>query len=132
MLAKESVEDRLIHLGLICEMHRILMESVRSQDKEPGQFRNEKNWIGTGGCTIEQVTFVRPNPLQLMDHQWEAYIGADDIDPIVQTAIVHARFESLHPFKSGNGRIGRLLIPLFLYSKKLLARVPPYSPLRNC
>jgi Fic family protein len=49
----------------------------------------------------------------------------------VQTAIVHAQFESLHPFKDGNGRIGRLLILLFLYRKKLLARVPPYSPLRN-
>ena len=68
MLAKESVEDRLTHLGLICEMHHILMESVRGQDKEPGQFRNEKNWIGTAGCTIEQAIFVRPNPLQLMDH----------------------------------------------------------------
>ena len=65
-------------------------------------------------------------------HQWEAYLGADDIVPIVQTAIVHAQFELLHPFKDGNGRIGRLLIPLFLYSKKLLARVSPYSPLWNC
>ncbi|MEE2872919.1 MAG: Fic family protein [Candidatus Latescibacterota bacterium] len=50
----------------------------------------------------------------------------------MQTAIVHAQFELLHPFKDGNGRIGRLLIPLFLYSKKLLARVSPYSPLWNC
>lgn len=134
MLAKESVEDRLIRLGLIREMHHILLESVCGQDKEPGQFRNEQNWIGTAGCTIEQATFVQPNPLQLMDHlhQWEAYLGADDIDPIVQTAIVHAQFELLHPFKDGNGRIGRLLIPLFLSSKKLLARVSPYSPLWNC
>ena len=107
MLAKESVEDRLIRLGLIREMHHILLESVCGQDKKPGRFRNEQNWIGTAGCTIEQATFVQP-------------------------AIVHAQFELLHPFKDGNGRIGRLLIPLFLYSKKLLARVPPYSPLRNC
>ena len=123
MLAKESVEDRSIRLALVREMHRILMESVRGQDKEPGQFRNEKNWIGTAGCTIEQATFVPPNPLQLVDHlqQWEIYLGIDDIDPIVQTAIVHAQFELLHPFKDGNGRIGRLLIPLFLYSKKRLA-----------
>ena len=52
MLAKESVEDRLIRLGLIREMHHILLESVGGQDKEPGQFRNEQNWIGTAGCTI--------------------------------------------------------------------------------
>ena len=60
-----------------------------------------------------------PGPLQLMDHlqAWEVYLGCDDIDPIVQIAVVHAQFELLHPFKDGNGRIGRLLIPLFLYSK---------------
>ncbi len=122
MLAKESVVDRPIRLSLIREMHRILMESVRGQDKEPGQFRNDQNWIGTPGCTIEQATFVPPNPLQLMDHlqRWETYLGSDDIDPIVQTAIVHAQFELLHPFQDGNGRIGRLLIPLFLYSKERL------------
>lgn len=122
MLAKESVVDRPIRLHLIREMHRILMEGVRGQDKEPGQFRKDQNWIGTPGCTIEQATYVPPSPLQLMDHlqRWEAYLGIDDIDPIVQTAIVHAQFELLHPFKDGNGRIGRLLIPLFLYSKKRL------------
>ena len=119
MLAKESVGDRPIRLNLICEMHCILMESVRGQDKEPGQFRKDQNWIGTPGNTIEQATFVPPSPLQLMDHlhAWETYLGIEDIDPIVQTAIVHAQFELLHPFKDGNGRIGRLLIPLFLYSK---------------
>lgn len=122
MLAKESVAERPIHLGLIREMHRILMESVRGENKEPGQFRKDQNWIGTPGCTIEQATFVPPNPLQLMDHlqAWESYLGIDDIDPIVQTAIVHAQFELLHPFKDGNGRIGRLLIPLLLHSKKRL------------
>jgi len=122
MLAKESVADRPIRLGLIREMHRILMESVRGQNKEPGQFRNDQNWIGTPGCTIEQASFVPPNPLQLMDHlqAWETYLGIDDVDPIVQTAIVHAQFELLHPFKDGNGRIGRLLIPLLLYSKERL------------
>ena len=119
LLAKEYVEDRPIKLDVIRELHRILMDSVRGQNKEPGQFRKDQNWIGAPGCTIEQATFVPPNPLQLLDHlqAWEVYLGSDDIDPIVQTAIVHAQFELLHPFKDGNGRIGRLLIPLFLYSK---------------
>ena len=117
--AKESIIDRPIRLNLIRELHHILMDSVRGQNKEPGQFRKDQNWIGAPGCTIEQASFVPPNPLQLMDHlqAWEAYLGSDDIDPIVQTAIVHAQFELLHPFKDGNGRIGRLLIPLFLYCK---------------
>jgi Fic family protein len=119
ILAKESVVDRPIRLSLIRELHRILMNSVRGENKEPGQFRQDQNWIGSPGCTIEEATFVPPTPLQLMDHlhAWEAYLNSDDIDAIVQTAIVHAQFEMIHPFKDGNGRIGRLLIPLFLYRK---------------
>lgn len=119
MLAKESVAERPIRLSLIRELHRILMDSVRGANKEPGLFRKDQNWIGAPGCTLEQATFVPPSPLQLMDHlqAWERYLGSDDIDPIVQAAIVHAQFELLHPFKDGNGRIGRLLIPLFLFSK---------------
>lgn len=123
MLAKESVAERPIRLGLIRELHRILMDNVRGADKEPGNFRKDQNWIGASGSTIDQATFVPPSPLQLMDHlhAWEAYLESDDIDPIVQAAVVHAQFELIHPFKDGNGRIGRLLIPLFLYSKKRLA-----------
>jgi Fic family protein len=100
------------------------MNSVRGQDKTPGEFRREQNWIGRAGCTIEQATFVPPNPLQLRDclQAWEHYINSDDHDVLVQTAIMHAQFELLHPFKDGNGRIGRILIPLFLYQKQTLAQ----------
>ncbi len=72
---------------------------------------------------MEQATFVPPSPLQLRDHleAWEMYLAADDFDPLVQMAIVHAQFELIHPFKDGNGRIGRLLIPLFLFQKRILA-----------
>ncbi|MCW8924454.1 MAG: Fic family protein [Gammaproteobacteria bacterium] len=119
ILAKESIADRPIRLTLIRELHRILMDSVRGQEKTPGEFRKDQNWIGSHGCKMEQATFIPPSPLQLMDHlqAWENYLAIDDIDPIIQTAIVHAQFELIHPFKDGNGRIGRLLIPLFLYSK---------------
>lgn len=119
LLAKDSVAGRPIRLSLIRELHRILMDGVRGQNKEPGQFRRDQNWIGAPGCPIEEATFVPPGPLQLLDHlqAWEAYLAGDDIDPIVQTAVVHAQFELIHPFKDGNGRIGRLLIPLFLYAK---------------
>ncbi len=119
ILAKESIADQPIRLSLVREFHRILMDSVRGENKEPGMFRKDQNWIGSPGCSNEEASFVPPNPLQLMDHlqAWETYLESDDIDPIVQTAIVHAQFELLHPFKDGNGRIGRLLIPLMLFSK---------------
>lgn len=119
MLAKTSVSERPIRLNLIRELHRLLMDSVRGKDKEPGKFRKDQNWIGTPGSSIEEASYVPPSPLQLMDHlqAWETYLNGKDIDLIVQTAIVHAQFELLHPFKDGNGRIGRLLIPLFLFNK---------------
>jgi len=123
ILGKESISDRPIRLSLIRELHKLLMNSVRGQDKTPGEFRKDQNWIGAYGCKIEQATFVPPNPIQLLDYlqAWEHYLSIDDIDPIIQTAIVHAQFELIHPFKDGNGRIGRLLIPLFLYSKGRLS-----------
>jgi Fic family protein len=123
MLGKDSLGDRPIRLSLIKQLHQILMDSVRGADKTPGEFRKDQNWIGPKGCSIEEATFVPPSPLQLLDHlqAWEKYMEQDDIDPIVQAAIVHAQFELIHPFKDGNGRIGRLLIPLFLYSKGRLA-----------
>ncbi|MFK5949973.1 MAG: Fic/DOC family N-terminal domain-containing protein [Methylococcales bacterium] len=123
ILASESIKDRPIRLSLIRELHHLLMDSVRGQDKTPGEFRKDQNWIGAYGCKIDQATYVPPSPLQLMDHlqAWENYLGEDDIDPIVQAAIVHAQFELIHPFKDGNGRIGRLMIPLFLYNKGRLS-----------
>ncbi|QBQ54953.1 Fic family protein [Nitrosococcus wardiae] len=124
VLAREWLaEGRQVTLGLIRTLHHLLMDSVRGQGKEPGQFRKEQNWIGPPGCAIEQATFIPPSPLQLLDHlqALEVYLNFNDFDPLSQTAIVHAQFELLHPFKDGNGRIGRLLIPLFLYSKKRLS-----------
>ncbi len=123
VLASEFLADRPITLALIRQMHAVLMDSVRGADKTPGEFRADQNWIGAPGCKIEQATYVPPSPLQLLDHlqAWEAYLSTDDFDVLVQTAIVHAQFELIHPFKDGNGRIGRLLIPLFLFQKRALA-----------
>ncbi|MBV5263247.1 Fic family protein [Pinisolibacter aquiterrae] len=122
MEAREVLADRPITLGLIRQMHRVLMNSVRGHDKTPGDFRQDQNWIGAPGCTIDQATFVPPAPLRLRDHleAFETYIASDDIDVLVQVAVVHAQFELIHPFKDGNGRIGRLLIPLFLFQKSAL------------
>ncbi len=122
--AREYLKDYPIRLSFVRELHRILMSSVRGQDKTPGYFRLDQNWIGKHGCTIEQATFVPPNPIQLPDHlqAWELYMDSDDVDFLLQTAVVHAQFELLHPFKDGNGRIGRILIPLFLYQKRALSQ----------
>lgn len=121
--AQEVLSETPITLGLIRQMHKILMDSVRGQDKTPGEFRRDQNWIGRPGCKIEDATFVPPTPLQLTDHllAWQEYLAVQDFDPLVQAAIVHAQFELIHPFKDGNGRIGRLLIPLFLYQTKTLS-----------
>ena len=121
-LAHETLVDRDLTLALIRSMHSVLMNSVRGADKTPGQFRTTQNWLGTEGCEIVQATFVPSSPLQLLDHleAFERYMANDDIDPLVQVAVVHAQFELIHPFKDGNGRIGRLLIPLFLFRKRAL------------
>lgn len=122
--AREYLQDYPIRLSFVRELHRILMDSVRGKDKTPGEFRKDQNWIGKYGCTVEQATFVPPNPLQLPDflQDWERYLDSDDVDFLLQTAVVHAQFELLHPFQDGNGRIGRILIPLFLYQKRVLSQ----------
>jgi Fic family protein len=119
LLANQSLTDRPITLGLVRSIHQILMKGVRGQDKEPGTFRNSQNWIGPKGCTQESASFVPPSPMIVMEHlqAWEQYIAGEDMDPLIQAAVMHAQFEIIHPFVDGNGRIGRLLIPLFLFSK---------------
>lgn len=122
--AADALTHRPVSLALVKQMHALLMDSVRGADKQPGQFRNEQNWIGRPGCRMEEATFVPPSPLRLQDHleDWERYAGLADKDALAQTAVLHAQFEMIHPFKDGNGRIGRLLIPLFLTQQGLLGQ----------
>lgn len=121
--AHDYLRESPVTLSLVRELHKILLSSTRGQDKMPGEFRKDQNWIGSYGCAIEEASFVPPGPLQLHDHleAWQDYMTTRDIDSILQTAVVHAQFELIHPFKEGNGRIGRILIPLFLYQKKRLS-----------
>ncbi|WP_343608762.1 Fic/DOC family N-terminal domain-containing protein [Novosphingobium sp.] len=109
---------------LIKATHRVLMNGVRGRNKDPGEYRRIPNWIGPEGCTVEQARFVPPgaDALDGCMSAWEAYIHADAPDRLVQLAIVHAEFEAIHPFLDGNGRLGRLVIPLFLFSHGLLSR----------
>ncbi len=122
-IAEDELKKRPISLGFIKSLHEVLLDSVRGKNKEPGLFRKDQNWIGKKGTPIENARFVPPAPFILQEHleKWEKFLWQDNFsDPLVQLAIVHAQFEILHPFMDGNGRIGRLLIPLFLYMKKSL------------
>lgn len=115
-------EGRSLSLSLVLALHQQLLDSVRGEDKSPGEFRKDQNWIGTARSTIETAIFIPPSPLILTSvlKNWEEYLSYNEVDPIIQTAIIHAQFELIHPFKDGNGRIGRLLIPLTLYRKDRL------------
>ena len=121
--AERELKTRPFSLNLVLKLHKILLNSVRGHNKAPGEFRRFQNFLGRPGSTIEQATFVPPSPEHLMAglDNWERYYHAEEKDPLVQLALVHAQFEFLHPFLDGNGRIGRILIPLFLYDKKILS-----------
>ncbi len=121
--ASSALNERELSLSLIRDIHELLLSGVRGKTKTPGIFRTVQNWIGEKECPIERATYVPPDPVlvnALMDN-WLHYITHDEeIDPLVQTAVMHAQFELIHPFLDGNGRIGRLMIPLLLYKKEVL------------
>lgn len=103
---------------IIKEMHKILLSNVRGKNKSPGEFKKEQNYIGSK----DTISFT-PLPPELTDEYMknlEEYIHFEDKKILIQIAFIHAQFEMIHPFKDGNGRIGRLLIPLFLYYKEYL------------
>ena len=109
---------------LIREMHGVLMEGVRGQEKYPGEFRRTQNWIGGAGSTLKNARYVPPNveDMNAAMSALETYMNAEDtLDPLIRTALVHYQFETIHPFLDGNGRIGRLLITLFLMEQNLLS-----------
>ncbi|MDO8748498.1 MAG: Fic/DOC family N-terminal domain-containing protein [Candidatus Omnitrophota bacterium] len=121
-LSVDWLKSKPITLNMIKDVHNTLLDSVRGKDKARGQFRRLQNWIGKPGTPMEEAMYIPPDPMFLMDHlsNFEKYIHFDEKDRLVQLAIVHAQFEIIHPFLDGNGRLGRILIPLFLYEKKAL------------
>jgi len=122
--AEKELSERPFSLVLVRQMHKELMCSVRGANREPGKFRDIQNWVGKPGTPIEQAIYVPPEPhlLQTYLEDLERYIQTDNSDVLIQSAIIHAQFEIIHPFIDGNGRIGRLLIPLFLFYKNRLKR----------
>ena len=114
---------------LIKETHAVLMEGVRGQEKSPGEFRYSQNWIGGQGSTIRNARYIPPNPedMQTAMSDLEKYMNGDDsLDPLIQAALIHYQFETTHPFLVGNGRVGRLLITLFLMEKGILSHPALY------
>ncbi|MDO4295904.1 MAG: Fic family protein [bacterium] len=108
---------------LIKEIHAVLMEGVRGQEKNPGEFRYSQNWIGGQGSTLKTARYIPPNVDDMIEamSDLEKYINVDDeLDPLIRAALIHYQFETIHPFLDGNGRVGRLLITLFLMEKEIL------------
>ncbi len=119
-LAKLPLAGRLIK-----EMHFVLMQGVRGEGMTPGEFRRSQNWIGPPGSTLANATYVPPPPDEMHEclKHWERFIHARGTLPdLIQCAIVHEHFEAIHPFLDGNGRIGRLLITMFLMERNRLSK----------
>jgi len=113
----KRLEELPLSLRLIRELHTILMEGVRGERATPGEFRQSQNWIGPPGCILNDATFVPPPVAEMKEalDQLEKFLHADtQLPPLVELALIHYQFETIHPFLDGNGRIGRLLITLFL------------------
>jgi Fic family protein len=111
-----------LSLRLVRELHEKLMKGVRGGLATPGQFRRTQNWIGPPGCTLTNATYVPPPPAELMAclGEWEKFLHESTLPPLVQIALAHYQFEAIHPFLDGNGRVGRLLITLFLVERAIL------------
>lgn len=117
--------DLSVSVRLIREIHTELMQGVRGGRLAPGELRTSQNWIGPGGCTLADATFVPPPPHEvpgaLSDLERFLHDGAG-LPPLIQVGLAHAQFETIHPFLDGNGRVGRLLITFLLTEKRLLSK----------
>ena len=108
---------------LLLETHKILLSGVRGKEKNPGEFRQSQNWIGGAGSTIKTARYIPPDVLSMKESlsDLEKYMNAEaELDDLIRIALIHYQFESIHPFLDGNGRIGRLLIVLYLFEKKVI------------
>ncbi len=114
-----------LSLRLIRNIHKVLLEDVRGSNKNPGEFRKSQNWIGPQGCTIETATFVPPTveDMEQAMSDLELYMYEEDnIPALIKIAMIHAQFETIHPFLDGNGRMGRLLITFWLCQQEILSQ----------
>ena len=123
--ALKCLEKLPLCCRLIREVHEVLMEGVRGQDKTPGEFRHSQNWIGSANCSLKDARYIPPNveDMQNAMSDLEKYINENvEYDPLIRIALIHYQFETIHPFLDGNGRIGRLLILLYLMEQGLITK----------
>jgi Fic family protein len=124
-LGLQRLPDLPISIRLIKEIHGRLMQGVRGHHQQPGETRLSQNWIGPSGSTILSATYIPPPHIEAEQAlgELEKFIHASDHLPLlIRIGLIHAQFETIHPFLDGNGRVGRLLITLFLCSKHILQK----------
>ena len=121
----ERLKELPVSVRLIREIHERLLRSVRGSALTPGELRRSQNWIGPGGCTLADASFVPPPPHEIADAlgSLERFLHAeDDLPLLIKIGLAHAQFETIHPFLDGNGRVGRLLITFLLCEKGVLQK----------
>ena len=121
----ERLKEFPLSLRLIKEIHQVLLSSGRGSKRNPGEFRTSQNWIGAPGCSLNEATFVPPSVPDMKDAigDLELFLHSEDtMPPLVKIALIHAQFETIHPFLDGNGRMGRLLITFWLCQQKILSQ----------
>lgn len=121
---KKFKNTPFIHLNMIKDLHSILLNGVRGENKDKGEFRKIQVYIGKIGCNIENANFIPPEAQYILPSldNLEKYLNSNEQEILIQSAIIHAQFEIIHPFLDGNGRLGRILIPLFLYQKEYISK----------
>lgn len=119
-------EEKPLAENNVKELHRLLLQSVRGKTRGPGEFRREQVYIAPPGTPISEARYIPPEAFRVPElySNFDRYLNTPEAekDPLVQIAVAHYQFEAIHPFKDGNGRVGRLLIPLFLYKRKIISR----------
>lgn len=121
----KRVSSLPLSLRLVRELHARLMRGVRGERSMPGEFRRTQNWIGASDSTPQAAVYVPPPPDVMLDTlaEWEKFLHIrEDLPDLVQCALIHEQFEAIHPFLDGNGRVGRLLITLFLIERGRLSQ----------
>lgn len=119
------LQELPISLRLVREIHQELMKGVRGAERNPGEFRRSQNWIGAGGCSLAEATYVPPPPYEMLQslNNLEKFLHSTlPMPTLIKVGLAHAQFETIHPFLDGNGRTGRLLITLLLCEQDILQR----------
>lgn len=121
-LATQMMDELPISGRMLRAAHRTLLSNVRGRYKSPGLYRTDQNWIGAVGSNLETAKYVPVAPEHLDDAmaRWERYVNSEGPSKLLKIAIAHAEFESIHPFCDGNGRIGRMLVPLMLWQEEFI------------